>query len=57
MVDTGYGTGGQGRSPQMEAIAAVILLVVFAQVAAIAGWESRDGFENAGDASSDVAWD
>ncbi len=31
----------------MEVIVAVILLAVFAQVAAIAGWESRDGFEGA----------
>jgi hypothetical protein len=37
----------------MELIAAVILLAVFAQVAAIAGWESRDGFDTAhGSASS-----
>jgi len=31
----------------MELIAAVILLAVFAQVAAIAGWESREGFDTA----------
>jgi hypothetical protein len=37
----------------MEFIAAaVIVLAVFAQVAAIAGWESREGFDDAfGDAS------
>jgi hypothetical protein len=28
-------------------VAAVILLAVLAQVAAIAGWESRDGFDDA----------
>ena len=27
-------------------VAAVALLAVFAQVAAIAGWESRDGFDD-----------
>jgi hypothetical protein len=31
----------------MEIIAALIVLAVFAQVAAIAGWESRDGFDSA----------
>lgn len=37
----------------MEFIAAAVaLLAVFAQVAAIAGWESRDGFDDAfGDTS------
>jgi hypothetical protein len=39
----------------MEVIAAVILLAVFAQVAAIAGWESRDGFDTTHGSSSTFA--
>jgi hypothetical protein len=30
----------------MELIVAIIILAVFAQVAAIAGWESREGFDD-----------
>jgi hypothetical protein len=53
MVETGY-TDRTGRRLPMELIAAAVaLLAVFAQVAAIAGWESRDGFDDAfGDTST-----
>lgn len=57
MIETGYTTGTKGRSPEMEFIAAAVaLLAVFAQVAAIAGWESRDGFVDPIGGSSTSNW-
>jgi len=41
----------------MEFFAAVALLAIFAQVAAIAGWESRDGFEGAYGDHSTLDWE